>query len=75
MLCIEAWQRYGDALSTIGNVTRGKQWQATATAAVKELRKEADWCKACGMHASADAINAGFVDESEAVGLNAAWFD
>eukprot|EP00966_Prymnesium_polylepis_P322996 7379218-Prymnesium_polylepis.1 len=61
----------------MGNLTGGKQWESVASKAVQKLRDDDEgsgWWKTCGMHASADAINAGFVNESEAAALKTEWF-
>jgi len=77
-LMIEASSRFGMALKETGNSTGGLYWSHLAHKYVTELRGEGGkdgWWSLAGMHGAADAVKAGFLNETESAGIVASWFN
>lgn len=64
-LTIEACSRWSGVMQQIGNVSAAKEYHELASNYIAELKLDPDWWKKWGMHASADAINAGILTHGE----------
>lgn len=73
-LVIAAVTGYSRVLAFLGNHTGSSYWSRVAESYVAELRAEYHWWEQFGMHATADAISAGFVNSTEAKGCLDSWF-
>ncbi|MDR3252125.1 MAG: hypothetical protein LBT35_00950, partial [Tannerella sp.] len=65
MLSIRAWNEYGAALSQAGYTQLSAKYRQYAEEKIALLRKDAAWEAPLGVHAAADAVNAGFTDGGE----------
>lgn len=69
-LAMRAWRAWAGVLAATGDAAGAAHWLAYYDAAVNVTRAAGpDWAASLGLFASADAINAGFVQPSEAAGL------
>ena len=70
MLLIEASSRYSAIIGTLGNATAAAKYLALATTLTTKAKAPGSgWLEAYGLHAAADAINAGIVSDAEAAAL------
>lgn len=64
-----ASSRYSDTIGKLGNATAAAKYRKMADDLTSRIRGGSDWHAAWGMHASADAINAGIVQPSEVAAM------
>jgi hypothetical protein len=65
MLCIRAWNEAATTLDDAGYTDRSDKYRQYAAEKTAWLRKNPLWTKDFGVHAAADAVNAGFISEKE----------
>lgn len=65
MLFIRACREFADAMDTIGREDDADKYRQLAETKVAELRNDPRWFEKLGVHALADAINAGCVSHGE----------
>ena len=65
MLSIRAWNEFGEVLEQAGYVELSAKYKRYVSEKTSELRKNPGWTKSLGVHAAADAINAGFTTPKE----------
>ncbi|MCP4313094.1 MAG: hypothetical protein GY790_17685 [Bacteroidetes bacterium] len=65
MLCIDSWLDFASMMESIGRKELASIYRGYAKEKISELRKDKDWYRDFGIHASADAINAGFTTGPE----------
>ncbi len=65
MLCIDSWLDFASMLESIGQFEQASIYKGYAKEKISELRQDADWYSNFGIHAAADAINAGFTTGQE----------
>ena len=64
-LTIEACTRFAKVLRQLGNSSAAEEYSSLAAGYIRELRADPKWFASWGMHATADAINAGFMSPAE----------
>lgn len=70
MLLIEASSRYSVIIESCGNRTAAKKYADMASELTSKAKSSgSDWLKEYGLHAAADAVNAGIVSKAEAATL------
>lgn len=74
MLFIQACREFGRALDYFGRAESAAEYTALAAAKINSLRTDPQWFKPFGLHAAADAVNAGFTDVGEKSALFAQVF-
>lgn len=65
MLSIRTWHEFSQILSYIGYHEQAKKYKQFADDKIEILRKDPLWMSSYGVHAGADAVNAGFVNPNE----------
>jgi hypothetical protein len=65
MLSIHAWNEFSSTMNQIGNTQLAAKYKQYANEKTAELRKDPAWTNALGVHAAADAVNAGFLNKQE----------
>jgi hypothetical protein len=65
MLFIRACREFAQGLNTIGETNLAESFQKIAGQRIAELRAEGHWLDRFGLHAAADAVNAGFTTPAE----------
>lgn len=65
MLCIDSWLDFASMMESLGRTELASVYKGYAEEKIGELRQELDWYISFGIHASADAINAGFTTPQE----------
>jgi hypothetical protein len=65
MLFIRACREFADSLKTIGETATSETFQKMADERIAELRADGHWPDPLGLHAAADAVNAGFTTRAE----------
>ena len=65
MLSIRAWNEFSDALQHAGYVELSTKYKKYVTEKTAVLRSISDWTRSLGVHAAADAVNAGFINTKE----------
>ena len=69
MLFIRACREFGRAMEFFGRAETAAEYAALAAAKIDSLRTDPQWFKPFGLHAAADAVNAGFTDLKEKTAL------
>lgn len=65
MLSIQAWNKFASILDHAGYEELATRYQRYAREKIDSLRMNPDWTDKLGVHAAADAINAGFANREE----------
>ncbi len=65
MIFIRACREYAEGMRTIGNAQEADAFDEVAAQRIAELRAEGKWEGRFGLHAAADAVNAGFTSPEE----------
>lgn len=65
MVFIRACREFAEGLRTIGNTVDANTFDQMADQRIGELRAEGKWENRFGLHAAADAVNAGFTSPDE----------
>lgn len=65
MLSIRAWREFAHAMEQHGRLDLRDKYQRYADEKIVELRKDPAWPDEFGIHAAADAVNAGFTTPAE----------
>ena len=65
MLSIRAWQAFAAAMGTAGRADLQTQYSGYANAKIAALRQNAPWYQNFGLHACADAVNTGILNDTE----------
>lgn len=63
LLSIQAWKDFSQLLETLGYTELAARYRSYAAEKTAELTADPDFYKAYGLHASADAINAGVLED------------
>jgi hypothetical protein len=63
MLAIRAWREFADAMGQLGRNDLRDLYASRARAKLAELAQKSGWCSGLGVHAAADAINTGLLDQ------------
>ena len=74
MLAIRAWREFASVMNSCGRGDLGERYCRVADEKVGELRLSGSWFEDFGLHAGADAINAGFINEREQAAIAARLF-
>ena len=74
MLFIRACREFAEGMRAIGQAELAQRYEATADQRVAALRADAGWTDHFGLHAGADAVNAGFTSPPEQTRLFAREF-
>lgn len=61
LLALEAWSQFSIVSRDIGRSDLADTYEGYVKEKLRDLLREADWYRGCGLHTSADAINAGVV--------------
>ncbi len=69
MLSIRAWNDFAAVMGQAGRDDLRDKYQGYAKSAMAELRKNNDWSAGYGLHAAADAINTGSLNDAENTAL------
>lgn len=70
MLSINAWFKFSEIMQHIGETELALKYQQYATEKIEHLRQNSKWFDEYGVHAAAEAVNAGFPNEAERKGLS-----
>lgn len=65
MLCVRAWKEFSSVLKEIGETEKAELFDSYAQQKIQQFSKDRNWWKSFGVHASADAVNALFVDTEQ----------
>lgn len=65
MLSIRAWNEFSKAMQTYGRKDLADKYEKCVIAKVSGLRQDNNWFEWFGLHAAADAVNAGFTSSAE----------
>lgn len=65
MLSIRSWMEFSEVLDHAGYPLLRDQFKGYAVEKIRQLRSDAHWMMPLGIHAAADAVNAGFADADE----------
>jgi len=65
MLSIRTWREFSEVMKIYGRSDLEKKYGKYADEKIKQLRHNSDWCNAFGLHAEAEAVNAGFTTTKE----------
>ncbi|MDR0815305.1 MAG: hypothetical protein LBN37_06100 [Bacteroidales bacterium] len=65
MLSIRVWNEFSAAIMQAGYTQPAAKYRQYADEKIAELRKNAAWTSPLGVHAAADAVNAGFINAKE----------
>lgn len=65
MLTISSWIKFSDMMEHIGEYEIASKYLNYATEKIDYLRKDSIWHTEFGIHAAAEAVNAGFTSEEE----------
>jgi hypothetical protein len=65
MLSIESWMDFAGILEEIGRADLAEKYRGYAKEKIADLRQDPEWHEDFGIHAAADAINAGFTTSGE----------
>jgi alpha-L-rhamnosidase len=65
MLFIRACREFAQGMITIGETNAAQNFQRIADQRIAELRAQGQWLDVFGLHAAADAVNAGFTTSAE----------
>jgi hypothetical protein len=68
-LAIRCWSGYAAALAAAGNATGAAHWANYSAAGAAAVRGGGAWWAPLGLHAGADAINAGFATPAEVASI------
>ena len=74
MLSVRAWKDFSVAMGFLGRKDLKEKYEKLAADKMTELRQDPDWYKAYGLHAAADAINTGLLNQNESNELYQKWF-
>ena len=74
MLSIRAWRDFAAAMGALGREDLQRHYSELAQAKLAEISKTKDWATSFGIHAAADAVNTGLLDEATASNLYVAQF-
>lgn len=66
MLFIHTCREFANTADTLGRSQESARYRALTEKLVSELRRDSQWHESFGIHAAADAINAGFASNQEA---------
>lgn len=69
MLSIRAWREFARTMTHAGRTDLARKYQGYADEKIEALRQTGTWTSALGIHAAADAVNAGFADPAERAAL------
>jgi len=65
MLSIRAWKEFAEAMRTCGRSDLSEKYSGYANAKMNELRRNVAWFQPFGLHACADAVTTGLLNEKE----------
>lgn len=65
LLAIQAWKDFSQVLEALGHIDLAERYRGYAAEKTARLTADPDFYKAYGLHASADAINAGVLENVE----------
>ncbi|MBE0654919.1 MAG: hypothetical protein IH594_14050 [Bacteroidales bacterium] len=65
MLTINSWLNFSEMMSLIGEPALASKYKKYALEKIDSLRQRKDWYSEFGIHAAAEAVNAGFTTEEE----------
>ncbi|MFA5814516.1 MAG: hypothetical protein WC865_02730, partial [Bacteroidales bacterium] len=65
MLTIESLLDFADVMEKIGRKELSVKYRSFAQEKISDIKKNGKWCETFGLHAAADAINAGFTSTAE----------
>ncbi len=65
MLSIRAWRKFSEAMKEFGRIDLYEKYKKYADSKISELQQNSDWYSHFGLHADADAVNAGFTTPNE----------
>jgi len=65
MLTIRTWREFSKAMKQYGRTDLYEKYKRYADSKIEELRQNSDWYGPFGLHAEADAVNAGFTTTKE----------
>jgi hypothetical protein len=65
MLSIRVWNEFSVAMTQAGYSQLAGKYKQYADEKIAELRKDVAWTKPLGVHAAADAVSAGFMNQQE----------
>lgn len=65
MLFIRACREFAEGMRAIGQAELAEKYETTAKQRVVDLRADTGWTDRFGLHAAADAVNAGFTTSAE----------
>ena len=65
MLSIRAWSEFADLMDKAGYIDLANKYRQYVTEKTQELRGDIHWTHSLGVHAAANAVNAGFTDSKE----------
>jgi alpha-L-rhamnosidase len=69
MLTIESWLDFADVMEKIGRKKPADKYSGFAAEKISALRKDGKWYESFGLHAAAEAINAGITLKAEQTAL------
>ncbi len=75
MLSIRAWQDFATAMGYLGRSELSDKYRGYAQEKMTGLRKSSAWYSDFGLHAAADAINTGLLNQVEHKALYDKWFN
>jgi alpha-L-rhamnosidase len=65
MLSIRAWKEFSEVMAACGRTDLRDKYNSYAVGKINDLRKDADWYQSFGLHAGADAITTGLLNNAE----------
>jgi hypothetical protein len=65
MLSIRVWREFSESMKKYGRAELYEKYTKYADEKIKELRQNGKWYNSFGLHAEADAVNAGFTTKEE----------
>jgi len=69
MLCIRAWHEFAQAMGKLGRLDLCDRYEGYARTKMAELTRVPSWSSPFGIHAAADAVNTGLLDQATQTGL------
>lgn len=75
MVSIRAWKEFAMAMNTIGRQDLRDKYKGYSDKKVRELKEDSNFLNKFGLHAASDAVNTGYLSETEKSALYSASFD